>query len=206
MPNLRDNIIKPILNGQLGQTFSVKEIQGIINREGIGGIRYTPNAINEILANYAIDQNGKLANSLRSADEANFIRTGKGFYTINSDNDDPKVLPFNLEDSPTSDREAPNSSEYNSQTIAFERAADRFIEYLWEMPRQRLEKEPDGWFRLEATVEDTWQLRWWLLSKFSDLEVREPFSLREQIKEKLSVGAQNYSLQDQSISDDRGLK
>ena len=39
---------------------------------------------------------------------------------------------------------------------------------------------PDGdWFRIEATVQDTWQLRWWLLAKIDDLVVLEPDQIRE---------------------------
>ena len=53
--------------------------------------------------------------------------------------------------------------------------------------------KPDGdWFRIEATVQDTWQLRWWLLSKAVDLTVLEPAELRSQIREHLNVAMEAY--------------
>ena len=53
--------------------------------------------------------------------------------------------------------------------------------------------KPDGdWFRIEATVQDTWQLRWWLLAKMEDIEVLEPTSLRETISEVLNRAILNY--------------
>ena len=40
----------------------------------------------------------------------------------------------------------------------------------------------DGWSKLTATVNDTRQLRWWLLSQGAGLEVCAPQSLRQEIK------------------------
>ena len=53
--------------------------------------------------------------------------------------------------------------------------------------------KPDGdWFRIEAIVQDTWQLKWWLLAKMEDIEVLEPTSLRETISEVLNRAILNY--------------
>ncbi len=46
---------------------------------------------------------------------------------------------------------------------------------------QRVGDEDDDHFRLTATVDDTAQLRWWLLSFGSKVEVLEPASLREEM-------------------------
>lgn len=57
--------------------------------------------------------------------------------------------------------------------------------YLAETPLsgdQKTEQETDGWIRLTATVNDTWQLRWWLLGQGAGLEVCSPRALREEIK------------------------
>jgi len=52
---------------------------------------------------------------------------------------------------------------------------------------------PDGdWFRIEATVQDTWQLRWWLLSKAVDLTILEPTELRSIIREDLEAAIEAY--------------
>ena len=41
--------------------------------------------------------------------------------------------------------------------------------------------ESDGWFRIKATVNNTEQLRWWLLGYGKDVEVLNPPELREEI-------------------------
>ena len=52
---------------------------------------------------------------------------------------------------------------------------------------------PDGdWFRIEATVQDTWQLRWWLLSKALDLIVEEPTELRTAMLQRLEAALEAY--------------
>ncbi len=56
---------------------------------------------------------------------------------------------------------------------------------------QKIKTDGD-WFRIEATVQDTWQLRWWLLSKAVDLTVLEPAALRSQIREHLNVAMEAY--------------
>lgn len=42
--------------------------------------------------------------------------------------------------------------------------------------------------RLSATVQDSWQLRWWLLSQSGAIAVREPAKLREALLERLETG------------------
>lgn len=44
-----------------------------------------------------------------------------------------------------------------------------------------LSATPNEWLLLSATVHDGWQLRWWILSHSSSIEVLEPTSLRQQI-------------------------
>lgn len=52
---------------------------------------------------------------------------------------------------------------------------------------------PDGdWFRVEATVQDTWQLRWWVLGKMGDLVVLEPDNLGTEISNRLKDGLSAY--------------
>ncbi|WP_404397154.1 helix-turn-helix transcriptional regulator [Idiomarina loihiensis] len=45
---------------------------------------------------------------------------------------------------------------------------------------------------LTATVADSWQLRWWLLSLCNDVEVLEPKSLRNEIKQQLAAASAKY--------------
>ncbi|MNE68155.1 hypothetical protein D3C80_1638040 [compost metagenome] len=46
--------------------------------------------------------------------------------------------------------------------------------------------------RLQATVSNSWQLRWWLLSQGDGLIVEQPLSLRRQIAETLNNAAAQY--------------
>jgi len=48
-------------------------------------------------------------------------------------------------------------------------------------------------FMVAATVEDTWQLFWWLLSQGSDIEVIKPLRLRNKIKKELSHALERYA-------------
>jgi predicted DNA-binding transcriptional regulator YafY len=49
------------------------------------------------------------------------------------------------------------------------------------------------WHRLTATVADTWQLRWWLMSHSDEIEVREPQALRSDIAARLKQAKSRYS-------------
>jgi predicted DNA-binding transcriptional regulator YafY len=48
------------------------------------------------------------------------------------------------------------------------------------------------WHQLEATVADTWQLRWWLMSHADEVEVVEPKSLRADIAARLKQAKSRY--------------
>ncbi|CAK9891917.1 hypothetical protein PS652_04782 [Pseudomonas fluorescens] len=50
----------------------------------------------------------------------------------------------------------------------------------------------DAGHRLQATVSNSWQLRWWLLSQGDGLIVEKPLSLRQQIAETLNNAAAQY--------------
>ena len=57
--------------------------------------------------------------------------------------------------------------------------------YLTETPLsadQQTESEADGRVRLTATVNNTWQLHWWLMGQGAGVEVCAPDELREEIK------------------------
>jgi len=54
-------------------------------------------------------------------------------------------------------------------------------EHLWETPLsldQEIVPDKSGWVRLQATVADTAQLRWWLMGFGEGVEVLEPTTLR----------------------------
>ncbi len=57
---------------------------------------------------------------------------------------------------------------------------------------QILKPQGDG-FLLQATVNNSWQLRWWVLSNGPAIEVLEPESLRKQIFQTLSQACQRYA-------------
>lgn len=53
---------------------------------------------------------------------------------------------------------------------------------------------PDGEnFLLSATVLDSWQLGWWILSQGSNIEVVEPWQLRQKTIERLTTALSRYS-------------
>lgn len=57
------------------------------------------------------------------------------------------------------------------------------VEHLYETPlslNQQIEPDLVDWVRLQATVPDTAQLRWWLLGFGDQAEVMEPLSLRNE--------------------------
>ncbi|MDO9393925.1 MAG: WYL domain-containing protein [Methylotenera sp.] len=56
-------------------------------------------------------------------------------------------------------------------------------EHLWETPLsldQQITPDQSGWVRLQATVPDTAQLRWWLKGFGQEVEVLEPTLLRDE--------------------------
>ncbi|MEL4470494.1 WYL domain-containing protein [Shewanella algae] len=50
----------------------------------------------------------------------------------------------------------------------------------------------NDYFQLQATVQDSWQLQWWLLSYADQLEVISPVALRQTIKQKLQAALAQY--------------
>ncbi len=65
------------------------------------------------------------------------------------------------------------------------RCTDVVEVYLTETPLsadQKIVPEADGWVRLTATVNDTWQLRWWLMGQGAGIEVCAPAELRAELK------------------------
>jgi predicted DNA-binding transcriptional regulator YafY len=53
--------------------------------------------------------------------------------------------------------------------------------------------ENDDCYQLTATVNDSWQLRWWILSQGDGLEVIEPVMLREEIASNLKSAVEKYT-------------
>ncbi|WP_157705952.1 WYL domain-containing protein [Shewanella bicestrii] len=57
----------------------------------------------------------------------------------------------------------------------------------------QLSKIDDEWCLLTATVIDSWQLRWWIMSHAVSVEVLEPTALRENMKKQFSVALGYYT-------------
>lgn len=57
---------------------------------------------------------------------------------------------------------------------------------------QTMTPEENGWMRVTATVNDTWQLRWWLMGQGAGLEVCAPQNVREDIRLELINAAKQY--------------
>lgn len=71
----------------------------------------------------------------------------------------------------------------------------RLAAYLAEAPlAEGMRMSPDGdHVRVEATLPDTWQLRWWILSQAEQAEVLAPAFLREYIQERLQSTLRRYA-------------
>ncbi len=75
------------------------------------------------------------------------------------------------------------------------RIAEHVAAYLAETPLasdQAITPDGDGWMQLTATVNDTWQLHWWLLGQGSALQVLGPVPLRAAIAQSLSDSMAHY--------------
>ena len=73
--------------------------------------------------------------------------------------------------------------------------SQRLADILVETPLaadQRLEQEGQS-FRVTATIKDSWQLRWWILSQGAAITVLGPAFLREQIIDELQRSLQAYT-------------
>lgn len=55
----------------------------------------------------------------------------------------------------------------------------------------QLQASDDG-FQLSATVPDSWQLRWWLLSRTGQIVVQQPAALRGELQERMALGLAQY--------------
>lgn len=58
---------------------------------------------------------------------------------------------------------------------------------------QQLQHVPGGYL-LRARINDSWKLRWWILSKTGDIEVLAPAQLRAEVGAALHAGSQRYAL------------
>lgn len=96
-------------------------------------------------------------------------------------------------DSPSKIPDGFNLAQYvNQGALGFEengliklvvRFTSASAEHLWETPLsldQEIEPDTSGWVRMQATVPDTAQLRWWLRGFGSEVEVLEPTAIREE--------------------------
>jgi len=86
---------------------------------------------------------------------------------------------------------------YQGEPIQLEIRCEEWVAaYLAETPLsadQTAQEEADGWIRLTATVNDTWQLRWWLLGQGAGIEVCAPTTLQAEIKSALVSAANIYN-------------
>lgn len=74
--------------------------------------------------------------------------------------------------------------------------------FLAETPltaNQTLTPQEDGWVRLTATVNDTRQLRWWLLGQGAGVEVCGPEALRSEVLDALQQTLANYTKSSQKF-------
>lgn len=82
------------------------------------------------------------------------------------------------------------------KTIQLEIRCTQWIAVYLEETRlaadQKANQEPDGWIRVTATVNDTWQLRWWLMGQGAGIEVCSPANLRNEIKSALASASRLY--------------
>ena len=76
------------------------------------------------------------------------------------------------------------------------RCTNQVAAYLAETPLatdQKIEAQADGWVRLTATVNDTWQLQWWILAQGVGMEVCGPHALRSSIMALMQKTLGNYT-------------
>lgn len=88
------------------------------------------------------------------------------------------------------------TSESSAGLITFKaRVKVQQANHLEEQPLSgdmQLSKINDEWCLLTATVIDSWQLRWWIMSHAANIEVLEPAALRQEIKHQLSEAMSHY--------------
>jgi proteasome accessory factor B len=71
------------------------------------------------------------------------------------------------------------------------RVSSRVREATWH-PTQRVQAAPDGSLLWRATVAGTIEIRLWILSWGSDVEVLEPAALREDVERTLKAALAQY--------------
>jgi len=74
------------------------------------------------------------------------------------------------------------------------RLSEELAIYLSETPlaeNQKIRYRGESW-QLEATVKDSWQLEFWILSQSAGITVLSPKSLRDKIESQLTAAARNY--------------
>jgi len=84
----------------------------------------------------------------------------------------------------------------SGEPIALEaKIGDSLAKVLLETPLSldmTLERMSEDWWTLSASVQDTWQLRWWILSQGCEILVRQPKALRRDIMKELNASLDNY--------------
>ncbi|CAG0943278.1 hypothetical protein BROC_02218 [Candidatus Brocadiaceae bacterium] len=76
------------------------------------------------------------------------------------------------------------------------RCNENVVAYLSETPlslNQAIKPDIDGWSLITASVNDTWQLRWWLLGQGANVTVIAPEELHQEIKMTLRDALTNYA-------------
>ena len=85
----------------------------------------------------------------------------------------------------------------NNKTIHLKaHVAEWLAQYLAETPLSTDQKltADEGKVRLTATLRDSWQLMWWILSHGPDIEVLAPVALRSTIADRLKQAADHYGI------------
>lgn len=74
------------------------------------------------------------------------------------------------------------------------RLSNELATYLSETPISEDQKTPyeEGSYQLSATVHDTWQLHFWILSQGAGIEILSPSTLRASIAEQLRNASRQY--------------
>lgn len=102
-----------------------------------------------------------------------------------------KISGFSLQDYVES-----GAAEFGSgEAVAFKARIHRDIAHLLlETPlsEDMVISGQGEWAIVQATVKDSWQFRWWLLSKGALLEVIEPLEIRDAIGKDISMAAEYY--------------
>jgi predicted DNA-binding transcriptional regulator YafY len=84
----------------------------------------------------------------------------------------------------------------NGETVQLHaRVSQVLADILDETPLSEdmtMQPATDGWFEIKATVINSWQLKWWILSRGGAIEILAPISLRQMIATHLSNALAHY--------------